>query len=309
MTRIKAAAARRLGAVTALLVIAVAVTGCSSSDATESPGNTAKVESPEFAAASAFPVESFAVVANADIGTGPTRILIGVVSKDGSRLGSPDHAVQVVAAPIDDPDDSQRVPGEYTWIIEDAIGLYRAEFDFDRAGTWAITVTPESGDPLPPAPFTVLEETYSPNVGETAPEAPTPTLRDHAIEDLTTDRDPDPRFYELTLAEAFDSGRPTVLVFSTPAYCMTATCGPLLDTVKAQANGYPEVNFIHIEVYTGFNEPGFAPVPENLTPAAGAEYWNLPSEPWVFVIDEQGTVTARFEGLITASELATALSS
>jgi len=307
MTRIKTAAVSIRGAVSAMVVIAVIVVGCSSSEPTESPETTVNVESFESAAVSAFPVESFVVVANADIGTGPTRILIGVVSQDGSRLGSPDHAIQVVAAPIDDPDRSQRVPGEYTWIIEDAIGLYRAEFDFDRAGTWAITVTPERGDPLPPAPFTVLEETNSPNVGETAPEAPAPTLRDHAIEDLTTDRDPDPRFYELTLAEALNSGRRTVLVFSTPAYCMTATCGPLLDTVKAQADGYPEVNFIHIEVYTGFNEPGFAPVPESLATAASAEYWNLPSEPWVFVIDEQGTVTARFEGLMTANELATAL--
>ena len=187
-------------------------------------------------------------------------------------------------------------------------GCIGPSFDFDRDGTWAITVTPERGDPLPPAPFTVLEETYAPNVGEAAPDAPTPTLRDHAIEDLTTDHQPDARFYQMTLTEALDSGRPTVLIFSTPAYCLTATCGPLLDTVKDLAPGYPEVNFIHIEVYTGLNQPDFAPDPAHLAPAAGAAYWNLPSEPWVFVIDETGTVIARFEGAVTGDELVSALS-
>jgi hypothetical protein len=295
MTETPATTPRGLGGIAALVVVAALAAGCSSG------------ESGDSTAAPTFPDDSFTVIANADIGTGPTRLLIGVVAEDGTRLGSPDRPIQVQAALLDDPDRSQQVPAEYAWIIEDAIGLYRAELDFDRAGTWAITVMPERGDPLPPAPFTVLEETHAPNVGEAAPEAPTPTLRDHAIEDLTTDRRPDARFYQMTLGEALDSGRPTVLVFSTPAYCLTATCGPLLDTVKELAPGYPGVNFIHIEVYTGLNEPGFAPDPAHLAPAAGPTYWNLPSEPWVFVIDETGTVTARFEGAVTSGELASAL--
>jgi hypothetical protein len=247
------------------------------------------------------------VVANADIGTGPARLLIGVLGPDGSRLGSPDQPLQLEAAPMDAPGDVQRVAADFAWIIEGATGLYRATFDFDRPGTWSLVVTPQGADPLAPVPFSVLEDTYSPNIGEPAPDAPIPTLRDHAIEELTTDDDPDPRFYELTLAEALGSGRPTVLVFSTPAYCMTATCGPVLDTVKTQADAHPNANFIHIEVYTGFNEPGFAPDPSHLAPAAGAEFWNLASEPWVFVIDEAGIVKARFEGTMTAAELASAL--
>ncbi len=77
----------------------------------------------------------------------------------------------------------------------------------------------------------------------------------------------------------------------------------MLDTVKEVAPDYPDVNFIHIEVYTGFNEPGFAPDPAHLAPAVGADYWNLPSEPWVFVMDGQGVVTGRFEGVMAAEEL------
>ena len=42
---------------------------------------------------------------------------------------------------------------------------------------------------------------------------------------------------------------------------------------------------------------------EHLAPAVGPEWYNLPSEPWVFVIDENGTVTGRFEGVMDPAEL------
>ena len=35
---------------------------------------------------------------------------------------------------------------------------------------------------------------------------------------------------------------------------------------------------------------------------AGGEF-RLPSEPWIFVMDEQGTVTARLEGVLAPGEL------
>jgi hypothetical protein len=37
------------------------------------------------------------------------------------------------------------------------------------------------------------------------------------------------------------------------------------------------------------------------------EEWNLPSEPWIFVLDGKGIVRAKFEGLTTARELEAAL--
>ncbi len=254
-----------------------------------------------------FPADSFAIVANSDVGTGPARLLVGVLEGDGTRIGGPDDAIDIEVAPLDGPGETQRVPGVFTPIVDGAFGLYRAAVSFDTPGTWTMTVHPATGVALPAVPFQVGEETFAPNLGEQAPVAPTPTVRDAAIDDLTTDGAPDPRFYELTLAEALSSGKPTVLVFATPAYCTSATCGPMLDTVKEAAPSYPDVNFIHIEVYTGFNEPGFAPDPAHLAPAVGVDYWNLPSEPWVFVIDEQGIIAGRFEGVMTPEELAALL--
>lgn len=254
-----------------------------------------------------FPEDSFGIVANRDIGTGTSRVLVGVLQPDGSRLGSPDIGVDLIASPSDDTSATQSVPGVFVWIIEDVVGLYRAEFDFDRPGTWVVTVQPENGEALEPAALNVLVETVSPNIGDLAPVVDTPTLADFPYAELTTDPSPDPRFYEISLPDAVASGNPTVLVFSTPAYCQTAACGPLLDLVKGAAGDYPDVNFVHVEVYTGLTDPDFRPDPAHLAPAAGLEGWSLPSEPWVFVIDQNGIVTARFEGVMDADELRAAL--
>jgi len=61
------------------------------------------------------------------------------------------------------------------------------------------------------------------------------------------------------------------------------------------------VNFIHIEVYENLKEP------QNLKVVKAVEEWNLPSEPWVFVVDSQGRVAAKFEGVLTTEELQAAL--
>ena len=252
---------------------------------------------------STFPDGAFAIRASSDIGLGNERLLLGVGDADGTRLGSPDDAVTITVHPEDDSAAAQTTEGSWTWIVDGAIGLYRATFDFDQPGIWEATVTPEAGPALEPVLFSVSEDPFAPGLGERAPTAPTPTLADLPIEELTTDPNPDPAFYETSLADALAAGDPTVLVFSTPAYCQTAACGPLLDHVKEIAPDHPGVAFIHVEVYTGLTDPDFAPDAEHLAPAVGPEWYNLPSEPWVFVIDENGVVTGRFEGVMDPAEL------
>ena len=94
-----------------------------------------------------------------------------------------------------------------------------------------------------------------------------------------------------------------MVVFSTPAYCQTAACGPLLDEVKRLAPDHPDVDFIHVEVFTGLTDPDFAPDADHLAPAVGLDWFALPSEPWVFAMDAAGIVIGRFEGVMDPSEL------
>ena len=252
---------------------------------------------------STFGDDAIGVRASTDIGVGPGRLLLGVSDVDGTRLGSPEDAVSFEVSPLDDPESTQVVPATFTWILEGVVGLYRAELDFDRAGSWQAVIRPDQGDPLEPVLFNVFAEPFAPALGALAPVAPTPTLDDLPIEELTTDDDPDLRFYETSLEDAIASGRPTVVVFSTPAYCQTSACGPLLDTVKGMAPDYPDVNFIHVEVFTGLTEPDFIPDAAHLAPAVTEDWYRLPSEPWVFVIDGAGLIAGRFEGVMDGDEL------
>ncbi len=133
----------------------------------------------------------------------------------------------------------------------------------------------------------------------------TPTTGEATLTEITTDPEPDPRFYQVSLDDAVRSGTPTVVVFSTPGFCRTATCGPMLEQTKAIARDHPEVNFVHAEIYLGFDQPDFVPDGEHLAPSVVA--WNLPSEPWVFVVDGRGVITHRFEGVMDPAELISAL--
>jgi hypothetical protein len=250
-----------------------------------------------------FPPDSFAIIANADVGVGRSRLLVGVLEEGGRRLGSPADEVTISVRHTDRPDSIQTADGIFTWIVEGALGLYRVEFDLDSPGIWEAVVVPTAGDPLPPVAFQVLADPAAPAVGEPAPAPETPTLGDSSLAELTTDPDPDLSFYELSLDEAIGNDRKTVVVFSTPAFCQTAACGPLLDITKDVAPKHPDVDFVHIEVYSNLTDPNFAPTPEYLAPSVRSQWWNLPSEPWVFVVDEAGIIQARFEGVIAAEEL------
>jgi hypothetical protein len=257
-----------------------------------------------------FPDDAVALRANTDLAVGKERLLLAIAQLSGTRLGAPEDGITVEVAPEDAPDRVQSVRAGFDWTIEGGFGFYRAEFDFDRPGPWLVTVIPDAGDPLETILINIADDACrassspvpcAPRIGEPAPSLATPTLAEATLADLTTDPSPDERLYQLSLDEVLANGRPTVVVFATPAYCSSATCGPILNEMKPVVDERPDVDFIHIEVFTGLQDPDFAPGPATVAPAVTA--WSLPSEPWVFVVDANGVVTARFEGTMTSAEL------
>jgi hypothetical protein len=153
--------------------------------------------------------------------------------------------------------------------------------------------------------FEVAAQPASPALGE----APPPTANKMAPADataqdlaaITSDPAPDPQLYAMTVDDARASGRPTVVVFATPAYCQTELCGPIVDEIKqVKAEWGNRVNFIHIEVYDTFDPLVVSPIMAS---------WGLSTEPWVFVLDADGNVSARLEGNVTAAELVPVLES
>ena len=116
-------------------------------------------------------------------------------------------------------------------------------------------------------------------------------------QEISTDDNPDPKFYELSIDEALKERKPFVVAFATPKFCTSATCGPTLDIVKDASADYPQVNYLHVEPYSNLDDP------DNLKPIKAVREWGLPSEPWVFVIDREGRLLDKLEGGITAVEL------
>lgn len=249
-------------------------------------------------------VQPFALVASSpgSLEAGEQRILLGLVDPE-SQESLADPEVEATAT-FTGPDDTEvEAPLEFLWAIPDQRGLYRATVEFPRPGSWSVTVNADGYAATEPTPFPVNEETSMPQVGDEAPAVATRTTADHELAQITTDPEPDPELYGMSLDEALANDRPTVVVFATPAFCSSQTCGPLLDEVKAMTEDHPDADFLHVEIYENLDAESF----EDLVPVEAVEEWSLPSEPWVFVTDPAGVVTDSFEGAMDPQELAEAL--
>jgi hypothetical protein len=257
--------------------------------------------------ACASPEENLAVVANAP-GTFAVneeqRLLVGLVDPETADfLASPDVSARAV---LTAPDSTEtQVEAEFVWTVPDVVGIYLVRHTFEQEGTWWVSLRPSGHGPTPKAAFMVTPTDPVPGVGDLAPVVQTRTLTDHSIEEISTDDDPDPAFYQLSVDQALASGRPLVVVFATPAFCVSQTCGPMLDQVKGAAADHPGANYVHVEIYQNID----ATSAEDLVIDPAVTAWGLPSEPWVFVIDRTGRVAARFEGAMRPEELEQALDS
>ncbi len=253
--------------------------------------------------------EIIVIAASTDLAVGQERLLLALAKPDGSRLGSPDLATTITLFPEEDPTASVEVVGEWIWAIPDRSGLYRVSVEFDRAGIWVVQVSPASGPQPGAIGVIVQQDPRTPAIGTLAPPSATPTASDAAgIAAISTDTDPQARMYEMSIADAVASGRPTVIAFATPKFCQTAICGPTLEVVKDLMSDHPQANFVHVEVYDLAASPFDAVSIDQLTLAPSVIEWGLTSEPWVFVVDESGTITGRFEGVVDADEITSLIS-
>ena len=194
-------------------------------------------------------------------------------------------------------------------------GTYVTEMEFDRAGPWRLDIKAVQDGGIASAfiDLEVAETGHVPQVGTVPPLSQNKTLGNTgSIEKITTDYSPDPDLYRLTVADAVATGLPTVVVFASPAFCTSPTCGPQTDTVSELKEGYTgRANFIHVEIYDNPDE-----IQGDLSKAGIAKpvaEWGIGSIPgwfnesWTFVLDGEGRIAQRFEGFATLDELKAAL--
>ena len=192
----------------------------------------------------------------------------------------------------------------------DVRGQYVAQVNFQSPGVWQAKFSLSSDDSSVPTvgdlAFNVLSETSAPGVGEPAPPIHNLTVHDVSSIHEIESRDPPDNMHSLSIAQALQQERPFVVVWSAPMFCTSAICGPVLDAaVRVQEQFGDRVNFIHIEPW----DLKVARDEGRLIPAPAFQEWSLTTEPWVFIIDAQGRVHERFEGLITDEDLVQALAS
>ena len=289
------------------LTLCVWVAGCgvSSTDAKKEPV-TGSLE-----ALWRAPGEDVAIVpGTADFAPGKVRLSFLVVDGQGRVVTRPTARVWLSRALGAKPflETTARaekigVPGSDE---ADATEIFVTRLDIPKAGKYWVLAEPVGGRKIQAlGNVVVAKKTAAPDIGDRAIVSKTPTIAstggDFAA--LTTRKPPDRELLRSSIAEALAAKAPFVVTFSTPQFCTTRTCGPVVDvvdTVRKRFEG-TGIRFIHVEIYTD-NDPAKG------TNRWVAE-WKLPSEPFTFLVGRNGLVKERFEGTLSVRELTDAVQS
>jgi hypothetical protein len=187
-------------------------------------------------------------------------------------------------------------------------GVYVAIVDFEHSGDWGVLIGASADeDEFDEIPFrfTVRGASDEPMIGDAAPPSVQATTATEPLADIDSSSPGRPAMHDTTIAAALMSRQPAVIAFATPAFCRSRLCAPVMDTVMdplaAEYDG--RAAFIHVEPYLlrDLRDSGIeSPVPATLE-------WRLASEPWIFVVDRDGRIAAKFEGIMAVDEVRAAL--
>ena len=259
------------------------------------------------------PVPQFsAILATTDHAVGPNRIVFGIIDRDGMPVRGDVVQVRARYLPPGQAPGDVRSSAQANFIRwpTGPQGVFTTNLSFDTPGFWQMKVNFTAPDGTAASAVSAIQvnaESATPGIGQPAPPSVTPT--GDQVDDLvtiTSSSTPDPDLYRLSVHKALQEDKPLVVAFATPAFCVTAVCGPqveVLSQLKDQFGG--RANFIHVEAFEnphliqgGRPSGGFAPA---------VTEWNLPTEPWVFIVNKEGLIHAKFEAFTTLEELQASL--
>ena len=249
-----------------------------------------------------------AVQGTSDHAVGELRVTFLVVDNQARLISKPRARVLVGTALESKPvlETTARlepigIPGRSEAAAGGARSIYVARFRLGKPGTYTFVAQPDGAEIQAIGNIQVARSPKAPAVGGRAIPSRTPTLASTGgdVAALTTSSPPDRSLLRYSIADSLAAHVPFVVVFATPKYCTSRTCGPVVDVVQAVQRRFAGVRFIHVEIYTDNN------------PAQGenrwVREWRLPSEPWVFVVGRDGRIKARFEASVSAAELTAAV--
>jgi hypothetical protein len=261
---------------------------------------------------------------------GPNRLAIGLL-RNGSPVNDPGASVKLKIFDLTTNNPKPQAEASAIYYGRGLpAGIWVVYVNFDQPGNVGVEVQAQMPGQSQPSTrrynLEIVSTSAAPRVGQAAISVKTLTVRDvPELKQLTSGADPDPALYQISLDDALKSGKPTAVLFATPNFCKTATCGPSVTVLSQLQKRYGDrMQFIHSEVYrypfgdsaklqaesvTKAQNANRAPTREELRAGLSDAMatWNLPSEPWLFLIDAKGIIVARYEGGITSEELSPAV--
>lgn len=238
---------------------------------------------------------------SADTAFGTPRIVFGLF--DGPDPVSDAQSVSLSIVPVGEADAEPIWHGPAENYSDYEVPYWIAIPILPSPGFWGVTADVVLADGRSVTSQFTIEakaESSAVAVGEMAPLSQNRTLATEPdINKLSSGLDPDPAFYQLTVAEAVANNKPTVVGFITPGLCESKWCAPVLNSVATVRDAVGDkANFIHIEVYEDF---------QTLTYVPEMAEWGLETEPYIFILDDEGRVTASLAGPVSPRELTQAL--
>jgi hypothetical protein len=291
---------KRTWVVASVVLSVLVASGCESKSAPPSSASLGAILSRPGADVALVPGDS-------DFSAGPIRLSFLIIRRNGASVSRTTARVWV-ARSLDAKPFARTtarlepigVPGGSFGYNLSIPGLYVAHFSVPRAGQYRVLAEPLGGRPIQAlGTLQIKRVTASPPIGSSARPSRTPTLaneHENAAK-LTTRIPPDRALLRYSVAASLAAHKPFVLVFATPKFCESRTCGPVVDVTDAvrQRFSHTDTRFIHVEIYKN-NDPSQGP-------NQWVKEWRLPSEPWTFLVGRDGRIKAKFEGSETVAEL------
>jgi hypothetical protein len=199
---------------------------------------------------------------------------------------------------------------------------YVAAVDVPSPGWWRLAITVTRGGTTLSVSTTVavLDPGGTAPLGQPAPTARTPTLADvdGNILKLSTDPAPDRRLYGTSTGDALAAHQPFVLVIDSTKFRTSPACGKALVMARYLQDRWTSIPFIHLEPfeYTLISDtPVLLGVITDPTLVAAADAWGIgpdpwgaTSMPWIFVVDGNGLVRAKYQGVVGSADVDVILS-
>ena len=237
------------------------------------------------------------IVISSDHSIGENILNFAILDQDGNQITN--ELKKTVIKNIDSNKEKSINSTYQIWF--EGKGAYKSNLSFEESGFHELIIYFDNYESK--AIFNVNKKSSTPEIGQRPPSIKTLfTNSKSELYKITSDPNPDSDFYNLSYEDSIKNLKPTVILFSTPALCVSGTCGPILNNLKKVKINYDKYNYIHIEVYKNFIGKTLRDL-DSLEVTEPVIKWGLPTEPWIFFLDDNGILRSKFEGYMTENEM------